>query len=94
LRDKNPVLAAQHGALLKRLSSVLGILQSDPQHFLQSGKDELDVEKIESLIHARNQARADKNWAEADRIRAELAAMSIELEDGAGGTRWKRVVLN
>jgi cysteinyl-tRNA synthetase len=44
---------------------------------------------VEALILQRNQARATKNWAEADRIRDELASMSIVLEDGAGGTTWK-----
>ena len=89
LRDQDLQLAAQHGALLKKLAGVLGVLQDDPEKFLQSGKGELDVAKIEDLIAARNAARASKNWAEADRVRDELAAMSIVLEDGAGGTSWR-----
>jgi cysteinyl-tRNA synthetase len=92
LREQDLSAAAQHGALLKKLTSVLGIVQQDPQTFLQSGrKQSVDVQKIENLILARNQARAIKNWAEADRIRDELHQMSIELEDGANGTTWKAI---
>jgi len=47
-------------------------------------------ERIEALIAERTQAKADKNWAEADRIRDELKAQGIVLEDGAGGTTWRR----
>ncbi len=90
LREKNLPAAASHGALLRKLGGVLGILQDNPTQFLQaSQKVAVDVIKVESLIAARNQARADKNWAEADRIRKELASMSVVLEDGAGGTTWK-----
>ncbi|EKE01868.1 MAG: hypothetical protein ACD_21C00032G0011 [uncultured bacterium] len=78
-------LAAQHGALLKHLGWILGILQDDPEKFLKAGIDE---NKIQSLINARNAARKDKNWAEADRIRGELTAMRITLEDTPNGTTW------
>ena len=46
---------------------------------------------IDALIQARAQAKADKNWAEADRIRDELKAQGIELIDTKEGTTWKRV---
>ena len=49
----------------------------------------LDSE-IEALIAARNAARKAKNFAESDRLRDELLAKGIILEDGAGGTRWRR----
>lgn len=90
LRDKDIELAAQHGALLKTLGGVLGVLQSDPEVFFQAGVS-VDAAKIEALIAARQTARKEKNWAEADRIRAELAAMSIAIEDGPAGTTWKQV---
>ena len=45
---------------------------------------------IDALIEQRTQAKAEKNWAEADRIRDELKAQGIVLEDGAGGTTWRR----
>ena len=52
-------------------------------------KDDLD-EDIEALIAQRTQARKDKNWAEADRIRDELKAKGIVLEDTAQGVKWHR----
>ena len=88
-RDKNLNLAAQYGALLRKLGSVLGILQDDPENFLQMRSASVDVQKIEKLIQARNEARASKNWSEADRIRKELSDMSVILEDAAGVTTWK-----
>lgn len=88
LRDTDINAAAEHGALLRHLGGVFGILQSDPEVFLQSGSA-IDAAKVESLIAARKQARQDKNWAEADRIRKELDAMSVIIEDGANGTTWK-----
>lgn len=88
LREKDITSAAQHGALLKYLGDVVGILQTDPELFFQSGSD-VDVSKIEALIAARTQARRDKQWAEADRIRDELAKMFIAIEDGPNGTTWK-----
>jgi len=89
LRATDMQAAAEHGAILRKLGGVLGLLQDDPMTFLQSGKESIDVEKIEALIVARNKARAEKNWAEADRVRAELTKMKIVLEDGATGTTWK-----
>lgn len=88
LRDKDNASAAAHGALLKYLSQVLGILQADPEQFLQSGKG-VDVNKVEALIAARQRARQDKNWAEADRLRKELDQLNVIIEDGAQGTTWK-----
>ncbi len=83
--------ANQLGALLIRLGGVLGILQRSPEEFLRRGIDEaIDAEHIEALISAREQARADKNWAEADRIRDELSALNVVVEDGSrGGSGWR-----
>ena len=50
----------------------------------------LDDAAIDALIEERTQARADKNFQRADEIRDELAEQGILLEDGAGGTTWKR----
>ena len=77
---------------LKALGGLLGLLQREPDAFLQGSSDAngLDNNAIDALIAQRQAARAAKNWAESDRIRDELAAAGIVLEDGAGGTGWRR----
>lgn len=76
---------------LRRLGGVLGLLQQQPEQFLQSGAAEADdVAEIELLIKTRNDARASKNWALADEARNKLTEMGIVLEDGAQGTTWRR----
>lgn len=90
LRESDLALAGQYGSVLRRLANVLGILQSDPMEFLQGEVAEQDIERINALIAARNRARAEKNWQEADRIRHELADMSIVLEDSGIETTWKK----
>ncbi|HEX2549817.1 MAG TPA: cysteine--tRNA ligase [Gammaproteobacteria bacterium] len=91
LRQIDLASAGSYGALLKKLSGILHILQDDPEKFFKAHHTELDVDKIENLIKARNTARASKDWAEADRVRAELTALSIVVEDGANGTTWKYI---
>ena len=90
-RDVNSANAAVLAAELKQLANVLGLLETDVESYLQSGagKDS-DADKIETLIAQRLKARAEKNWAEADRIRDELIAMDIVLEDKDGKTIWRR----
>jgi cysteinyl-tRNA synthetase len=91
LRDENPGLAAQKAALLKRLANVLGLLEADAEQFLQAAAgDNEDGDDIDALIAARKQARLDKNWTEADRIRDQLDAMGIVVEDKDGKTIWRR----
>ncbi|NDG49683.1 MAG: cysteine--tRNA ligase [Rhodospirillales bacterium] len=68
-------------------ASVLGLLWHDAAAWRQGEGSEA----IEAAIAARLKARAEKNWAEADRIRADLTAQGIVLEDGAGGTSWRRM---
>ncbi|PIT41615.1 cysteine--tRNA ligase [Snodgrassella alvi] len=85
---------AQLAGCLKGLGGLLGLLQRDPEAFLQNevgeGVQGLDNATIEAMIAARQQARAERNWAESDRIRDELTAAGIVLEDGANGTSWRR----
>ena len=83
---------AAQGRLLKDLAGVLGFLSRDPEDFLKgaAGEGELSAEAVDALIQARKDARAAKNWAESDRIRDELTAKGIVLEDGAAGTSWRR----
>jgi cysteinyl-tRNA synthetase len=82
-------------AALKKAGAALGLLQEEPAVFLERKRnrwlDALQFSKhdIEEAIRRRDQARKDKNWREADRIRAELSDKGILLEDSSGGTIWK-----
>jgi cysteinyl-tRNA synthetase len=90
LRDIDLQAAAALAAQLKSLAAVLGVLQLEPDAFLQAGAvGKVDAAEVEVLIAARLQARADKNWAESDRIRDQLTAMGVVLEDGKGTTTWR-----
>jgi cysteinyl-tRNA synthetase len=93
-RTPNRDEAAGLAAVLKELGGILGLLQADPEEFLKGGvsdsEEELSAEAIETLIQQRLDARRNKEWAEADRIRNELKEKGIVLEDGAGGTTWRR----
>lgn len=84
-RSKSPELAG----LLKALGACLGLLQDDPQQFLQAGAAGVDAAAIEAQIAARAAAKAAKNWAEADRIRKELLEQGIVLKDSPTGTTWE-----
>jgi cysteinyl-tRNA synthetase len=86
-RGKSAALARQ----LKALGGVLGLLQREPKAFLTGGTSADDSAAIEARIAARNAAKAAKNYAEADSIRAALLAEGIVLEDKPGGlTVWRR----
>lgn len=78
--------ASQLGALLVKLGGHLGLLQQQPQDFLRG---EVNPQQVELLIAAREQARADKDWAKADQIRDQLSAMKVVVEDGADGSSWR-----
>jgi cysteinyl-tRNA synthetase len=76
---------------LKALGGVLGLLQRDPQIFLQAAPaGGLSNEEIDAKVGARTAAKKAKNFAESDRLRDELKAAGIVLEDGPQGTTWRR----
>jgi cysteinyl-tRNA synthetase len=89
--DNGAAAAAPLGAALRRMGGILGLLQNDPQVFLRGGADGgLTDAQIEDLIARRAEARKNRNWAESDRLRDELKAQGVILEDTAGQTSWRR----
>ena len=88
----NKTNSPQLAATLKYLTGTLGLLQANPDDFLKSGVTnmDIDIQTIEDLIQARHDARINRDFKEADRIRAELLANGIELEDNSLRTTWRR----
>jgi len=92
LKSEDKAAADGLAARLRELANVLGILQQDPELFLQSGAqtNNDEVAEIEQLIKMRNDARQAKDWAQADVARDRLNVLGIVLEDGPQGTTWRR----
>ena len=78
----------QLSSLLRALGAVLGLLQSPPEVFLRAGSA-VDTAHIDTLIAQRQAAKAGRDFARADAIRAELLALGIVLKDSAQGTSWE-----
>jgi cysteinyl-tRNA synthetase len=86
--EVNRTRSAQAAGLLRSLAGTIGFLQADPEAFLKAGGSSLDVE---AMIVKRREAKLAGNFPEADRIRKELEAAAIVLEDKPGGvTEWRR----
>ncbi len=92
LKAEDSSAANQLAAHLRKLAAVLGLLEQEPEQFLQSGAQTNDdeVAEIEALIVKRLEARKAKDWAAADAARDRLNEMGIVLEDGPQGTTWRR----
>jgi cysteinyl-tRNA synthetase len=80
---------AEAKAQLLAAGGVLGFLQADPEAWFQGSGDEALKAKVEQLIAARIEARRAKDWAQADRIRAELTDMGVDVMDGPTGATWR-----
>jgi cysteinyl-tRNA synthetase len=81
-------IASQRAALLQA-ANLMGFLDQDPNAWFQGAAgDDLKL-KVEALIAARADARAAKNWPEADRIRVQLAELNVEVMDGPTGATWR-----
>ena len=76
--------------LLFNLAAVLGLLQQDSDEFLQGETESTKYISVEAMIASRIEAKKSKDFAKADRIRQELAAAGIILEDTLQGTTWRR----
>ena len=97
VKDK-PMVGRTLGALrevVRKIASALGLFETDASVWLLGRRDRqvvargIDPKHVESQIQARNDARAAKNFAESDRLRAELKTSGVEIMDSPGGTTWK-----
>jgi cysteinyl-tRNA synthetase len=87
-------------AEIRQLGAIIGLLECAPEAWLGTRSDlvagedgvaaGLDPDEIERLVKARVEARRARDFAESDRIRDRLTAAGVVLEDGAGGTSWRR----
>lgn len=94
-REVNKTHNRQLALTLRKLGQLLGILALEPEAFFQQQlkTEVIPPEEIDKLIELRNQARENKNWSEADRIRQELEGKGVLIEDNASGTRWRRLTV-
>lgn len=87
---------SQDASLLKSLASILGLLQQEPQRYLQQDlvandkKEKFSESEINLLINQRLEAKKNRDFKEADQIRSLLAEAGIILEDTSQGTTWRR----
>ena len=82
---------AQLKAALLECGACLGLLQQDPDAWFGVGGQDAQAQEIEQLIEQRNAARAAKDFAAADKIRDDLAALGVEILDRPEGTSWRKI---
>jgi len=87
---KDGAAMAQARADMLAAGELLGLLRLTPAEWEQGGDGD-DKARIDTLVQARLDARAAKDWAEADAIRDRLQAEGVEIMDSAGGSTWRRV---
>ena len=93
LKSTDPEKAAKTATDLLTMAEPLGLLNQDPETYLQSSTGDdvaIDNDVITLKINQRLQAKADKNWALADQIRDELSQQGVILEDKGVQTTWRR----
>lgn len=88
--EDDPETVSGLAAELLADGELIGLLQQDVEAWFQGDSSVTDDDEIERLIAARDAARAARNFALADKLREQLTAMGIVLEDVAGSTRWRR----
>jgi cysteinyl-tRNA synthetase len=86
-----PAAQAEAKAALRAAGALLGVLAHDPAHWFRGAFGD-KAAAIDALVARRVEARAAKNFAAADALRDELAAMGVEVMDGAAGSTWRRKV--
>ena len=70
---------------------MLGILHQDPETWFSKDTSHMDIDLIEGLMKQRDEAKALKNYSEADSIRQKLTGMGVEILDSKDGSKWKPV---
>ncbi|MGY6410858.1 MAG: CysS/YqeB C-terminal domain-containing protein [Alkalilacustris sp.] len=85
--SSDPGRRADLAAALRRAGALLGLLQADAGAWAQAGAP--DAGRIDALVARRRDARAARDWAQADALRAELAALGVEVEDAGAESRWR-----
>jgi cysteinyl-tRNA synthetase len=91
--DKNPkdkALKQKINSNIKYVSELLGVGKKDAYQYFQIGVDEKTKEKIESLIKKRNEAKKEKNYEKADKIRDEILNLGVQIQDTQNGTLWEK----
>jgi cysteinyl-tRNA synthetase len=80
---------AEAKSALLASANLIGFLLADPEAWFQGDMDVAQKARVEALIAERDQARREKDWATADRIRGVLDDLNIEVMDGPAGATWK-----
>ena len=86
--DRARELADTLAALLEA-GNFLGFLRADPDAWFEGGADDALKARVEALLQTRFEARQAKDWATADKIRAELTALNVVVMDGPEGATWR-----